>query len=1027
MQNKNKTKIRGCRKILCLIIFLGILISTPELNAQYFGKNKPSYMSFKYNVFETPHFEIYNYLKNDSFLIRLGQLSEQWYTLHKELFKDTFRNRNPIIIYNNHADFQQTNAISGLIDEGTGGVTEALKNRVVFPLAPTYAQTVHVLGHELAHAFQYHILVHGDSGNLNRLKLLPLWMMEGMAEYFSAGSLDAHTSMWMRDAIVNDEFPSIEEISRSSKYFPYRYGQCLLAMIGKTWGDSVIVPIMKETSRVGYRKALQNKLGFDEKTLSRMWKNTLVSHYQKYLDIALKKPVGNKLLFSGNAGDMNISPSVSPNGKLVIFYSEKDIYTYDLYLAVVNTGRIIRKLASTVNDSKIDAFNFIESSGSWSPDSKYFVFAVYADGRNKLAMVDIHKGRIISKQIIPGVPSFSNPVWSPNSDIIALSGMVEGQSSLFLYNLGTRQIIKLTNDSYSYIQPAWSADGKYLAFSTDKPFTGSKIDPNGAMNLGIINIETKEVRLLKVFTGAKNLNPLFLPDNKSICFLSDRDGFRNLYKYSLFAGKSYQMSELFTGISGISDYSPAISIAKDNGLLAYSYFQGGKYSVYAAYIKDFDSIEVPCDSINFDAATLPPFNRKSPDVVDNNLKERVNQHFESKDSFRIKTYHPKFQLDYISGLNAGFGTGQFGAGIEGSIYAIFSDITGQNQIFSSVSINGEIYDYAGVVSYINSKHHINWGASISHTPYLYGYQGSVKDTLIIGNVKTPVNNYPLYVERVFEDKFSLFIYKAFTQTRRIEAGISSSWNYYRLELYNNYFTENGNPVESNMQVAPVPNGYILHSLNVAYVNDNSYFGMTGPAKGSRSRFEIETYFGGIDYSTVLIDYRKYFYLKPYTIAIRGLLYGQYGSGSEDSRLPAFYLGYPWYLRGYDINTFKDISSSDTGKLSINDLAGSRIAVANIEYRVPFTGTKNVTLIKTGFLNSDLIFFFDAGIAWQNGTTLTLKWKPGSPVERTPLMSTGVSIRVNILNYVVLEPYLAFPLQFGGLKNPVFGLNFLPGW
>ena len=53
------------------------------------------------------------------------------------------------------AHFRQTNAIEGLIGEGTGGVTEALKRRIVLPMSGSLADTDHVLGHELVHAFQF--------------------------------------------------------------------------------------------------------------------------------------------------------------------------------------------------------------------------------------------------------------------------------------------------------------------------------------------------------------------------------------------------------------------------------------------------------------------------------------------------------------------------------------------------------------------------------------------------------------------------------------------------------------------------------------------------------------------------------------------------------------------------------------------------------------------------------------------------------------------------------------------------------
>ena len=67
------------------------------------------------------------------------------------------RTRQPLVLYASHPDFEQTNVVGGMIGEGTGGVTEGLKRRVVLPLAGTLAETDHVLGHELVHAFQYDI------------------------------------------------------------------------------------------------------------------------------------------------------------------------------------------------------------------------------------------------------------------------------------------------------------------------------------------------------------------------------------------------------------------------------------------------------------------------------------------------------------------------------------------------------------------------------------------------------------------------------------------------------------------------------------------------------------------------------------------------------------------------------------------------------------------------------------------------------------------------------------------------------
>jgi Tol biopolymer transport system component len=1019
------------RKALLLIILLtGTYFS---VWGQYFGQNKPAYKKFEFKVYHTPHFEIYHYLKNDSVRDRLAQLCEAWYGMHQALFRDTFETQNPIIFYNDQGDFQQTTAISGLIDVGTGGVTEGLKNRIVLPIASTYAQTNHVLGHEMVHAFQYHMLM-GDSGNYQALQGIPLWMIEGMAEYFSIGSTDSHTALWMRDAIINNNFPTLEMMTTNYSYFPYRFGQCFWAMVGRTWGDSVVVPLLKETSMSGYPFAVKKVLGYDENNFSDLWRSSLVSHYQKYYDIALNKPIGKKILFSKNAGDMNISPELSPDGKYVIFLSEKEIFTFDLYLAEAQTGKIIRKLSSIIHNNEIDAFNYIESAGSWSPDGNEFVFTIFSGGKNKLLFVDIKKGEIRREIEIPGVPAFSNPSWSPDGRQIIISGTSEGITNLYLFDIKSKQVTQLTNDSYSYLQPSWSGDGKYITFSTDKPIDkNAPIDTRGNMSLGIMNMDDKTIKIIDIFKGAKNLNPKFSSDNKSVYFLSNRDGFRNLYRYELTSGKVFQYTQLFTGITGITEYSPAMSTAKNTDQISYSYLYGGKYSIYFADNKSFKPFEVNPDSLNFEASVLPPIERNTNFLVDKQLDSLKNKSLASPDAFMTSPYRPKFKLDYISQVNIGVAASRFSTGMAGSILALFSDMVGQNQLYSVLALNGEIYDFGGLVSYVNSKNKINWGASVSHIPYTYAYQGYIAhDTVYSSNNDTiDTKNYPYNIYRIFEDKISLFAIKPLSRTQRFEFGLSQCWYYRRWDVINQRYDRNTDDYLSDYsgkeRKATVP-GYNVQILDFAYVTDNSFFGMTAPMKGLRSRFGVEKYFGAFNFFTALADFRYYWYEKPFTLAMRLMHYGRYGHGSDDSRLNQLYLGYPWYMRGYEYETFtSDVGIPDTLGVTVNDLSGSKMALCNLEVRLPFTGPKKISMIESGFFLTDWVLFSDIGVAWDQSTSPRLATSKKKDSDRIPLISLGTSLRFNLFGYIVIEPYYAFPMSYGGFRNGIFGINFQPGW
>src|SRR6185437_12163586 len=152
--------------------------------------------------------------------------------------------RQPVIMYANAPDFRSTNVIPGEIGEGTGGVTEPLRRRVVIPLAGPLSETDHVLGHELVHAFQYDIaLGRNGGGGIENAPFfrVPLWFVEGMAEYLSLGPVDPNTTMWMRDAVRDNKLPNIKDLN-NPKYFPYRWGQALWAYISGTYGDDKVAP-----------------------------------------------------------------------------------------------------------------------------------------------------------------------------------------------------------------------------------------------------------------------------------------------------------------------------------------------------------------------------------------------------------------------------------------------------------------------------------------------------------------------------------------------------------------------------------------------------------------------------------------------------------------------------------------------------------------------------------------------------------------------------------------------------------------
>ncbi len=1035
----NKAKHTMKSKIALLL--LGLLVFQ-SVQAQYFGRNKPRYQKLDYKVENTANFTMYHHLERPEKVKELAQWTEQWYAMHQAILKDTFLQRNPIIFYNDHSGFQQTNAIQGDISVGTGGVTEGLRNRVVMPIAPTNQQTYHVLGHELVHAFQYNMVINGDTTSLRNLANVPLWMVEGLAEYMSIGRIDAHTALWIRDAIQHDYLPTVRDLSNMGKYFPYRWGQAFWAYVAGTYGDAVIPELYMMTARAGLEYALIEVLKTDAETLSENWKTALKQQFAGAVTPKMKEDIPGKRLFEkGNQGKMTVSPSVSPNGKYVVYLTEKNLFTTDLYLADAKTGKVIRRLSSTATDGHIDQMNFIESAGAWSPDSKQYAFDVYEKGRSTLIIKDIERAKTVRKIKVKGVPAFSNPTWSPDGKTIVVSGLVQGQPDLFSIDVKTGKATQLTNDRYSEIHPTWSADGSLLAFATDR-LSMQRGRTNGAwkMNLALMDMVSNRTEDIDVFPGADNMNPQFTKDG-DLYFLSDRDGKRNLYRLKLKDKRIFQMTDLVSGITGITFYAPALSIAEDRDRIIYTHYSERAYVIYTARAEQFLNKEITDQRVDFTYATLPPAQPAQEDIVNQQLRQLDAQAkiFDTVTTTRIN-YKPHFILEYLggsAGIGGGIATGNSSFGnataMAGGIDMLFGDILGNNQLYSGIAIGGDILDAAGQFSYINQKHRINWGANLSHVPITSGRFLQDNSLGVITNLDgdtltsngKPVLGYTdqVFLDRVFQEQLNLFTFYPLSVTKRLELGSAINFYHNRVDEYRYYVDQFERQLGTERRKIGSDPAIGLSNLNAAFVGDNSYFGFTAPLDGWRFRVGMEQFFGAYKFNALLLDGRRYFKFKPITFAVRGLSYLRMGGNANNiNEVYPLFAGQQFLVRGYTQRVLQSAPEL------VNQMSGSKIAIANAELRLPFFGIRPLSLINVPFLPTDLNWFFDAGVGFFKLDDL----KPNETfpsLQHKPLYSTGLSIRINLFNALILEPYYSWALRLpdGVTRRGQWGFNIVPGW
>jgi hypothetical protein len=223
--------------------------------------------------------------------------------------------------------------------------------------------------------------------------------------------------------------------------------------------------------------------------------------------------------------------------------------------------------------------------------------------------------------------------------------------------------------------------------------------------------------------------------------------------------------------------------------------------------------------------------------------------------------------------------------------------------------------------------------------------------------------------------------------------------------------------------------------SVALVGDNSFSAFTSPIMGGRYRFEVGTTRGTVNFQTLTADVRRYFSPKTnLTFAVRGLHFGRYGYGDEltgNQFLQPLFLGYETLIRGYSWESIDNSecaagATAEGGCPVFDRLFGQRLAVGNIELRIPFIGNDVLGLINLPYIPVELVAFTDVGIAWDNEHPVEDWSFVRSTSQRVPLWSSGVSARFNLLGMMIFEAYYAQPWQRPD-KGPHWGFSLAPGW
>jgi outer membrane protein assembly factor BamA len=324
---------------------------------------------------------------------------------------------------------------------------------------------------------------------------------------------------------------------------------------------------------------------------------------------------------------------------------------------------------------------------------------------------------------------------------------------------------------------------------------------------------------------------------------------------------------------------------------------------------------------------------------------------------------------------------------------------------------------------VNQAHRWNWGLEGGQVPYL---SGGFTSGLSVSPQGEPLQIDRTIIFRQTERGASAIAAYPFSRARRVEfKGGVSQLSFDQVVRTTTYSLNTGRLLNDRTDTISLARPLTLGTSLAALVDDRSNYGATSPVQGQRYRLEASPTFGSINFTSLLADYRRYFMpVSFYTLATRVTHYGRYGTGADDQRLFPLFLGYPNFVRGYDIGTFDSTECVPTVRSqcpAFDRLIGSRVLVGSLEFRFPLLRPFGVSPRMYGPVPVEVAFFADGGVAWNRGEKPS--FLGGS---RDGVGSAGIAFRMNLFGFAVGEFDFARPFQRPG-KGWVFQFNLIPGF
>lgn len=281
---------------------------------------------------------LYFYERERQVAERAAPLIENAYRYLVQTFNYVPAETFPYVLFSSYQEFLQNTVLP--VSEGTLGVTSPLDLTLSLPYLGDNQLFERVGTHELTHEFtiqKVRSMAKAAKVTGNPLGGMPLWFIEGLAEYYTWRGMDDETDMLVRDLLVNPDvyrgYAMLDFFEQGPANFLwiYKVGQARCAFLEETYGKGTIQQILelspqlvggaREAPSVDFPELLERITGDKKERISERFQEWLKRRsFRAYLENKQDAPTLDAVKEDQLEGYVT-ALNASPDGQVIAYRS----------------------------------------------------------------------------------------------------------------------------------------------------------------------------------------------------------------------------------------------------------------------------------------------------------------------------------------------------------------------------------------------------------------------------------------------------------------------------------------------------------------------------------------------------------------------------------------------------------------------------------------------------------------------------------------------------------------------------------